>query len=149
MRRTRRHLGQLEQQRVVHGADGRKRIRCSPRRAERAGVSMATTRPASITATRSHSRSASSMKWVTSRTVTPRVADALDQRPGLAPGLRVQAGGQLVEDRQPRAADERERDRQALLLAAGELAERRVARLPEPELLDQPSGSAGVAVEEA
>ena len=56
------------------------------------------------------------------------VADALDQVPRVPAGLRVQSGGQLVEDRDPRVPDERERDRQPLLLAAGELAERRVSR---------------------
>ncbi|KUN38462.1 hypothetical protein AQJ30_12895 [Streptomyces longwoodensis] len=41
------------------------------RRTSPSGVSRAATRPRSITATRSHSRWASSMKWVTSSTVTP------------------------------------------------------------------------------
>ena len=53
------------------------------------------------------------------------VADVLDELPGVAPGLRVEAGGELVEDRDPRVADERERDREPLLLAARELAELR------------------------
>ena len=39
------------------------------------------------------------------------VADAVDQLPGLATRLRVKAGGQLVEDRELRTADQRERDR--------------------------------------
>src|SRR5205814_3383424 len=56
------------------GAEGRNRIRCSvlTRATRPAGVSQATIRPRSMTASRSHSRSASSMKWVTSTTVTPR-----------------------------------------------------------------------------
>jgi len=53
------------------------------------------------------------------------VAHALDQLPGVPPGLRVQAGGQLVQHRHAWVADEGQRDRQPLLLAAGELAERR------------------------
>ena len=89
----------------------------------RAGVSRAAIRPLSITAIRSHSRCASSMKWVTSRTVTPLRADVLDELPGVAAGARVEPGGQLVEDDDPGVADQRERDEQALLLAAGELAE--------------------------
>ena len=49
------------------------RPRARPRwRSARPGCRMATTRPPAITASRSHSRSASSMKWVTSTTVTPR-----------------------------------------------------------------------------
>jgi hypothetical protein len=55
------------------GAEGRKRRRCSVSMPEisPAGVSSATTWPWSITASRSQRRSASSMKWVTSRIVTP------------------------------------------------------------------------------
>ena len=56
------------------GPDGRNRSVCSvaTRATSPAGVSSATTAPASITARRSQSRSASAMKWVTSSTVTPR-----------------------------------------------------------------------------
>jgi hypothetical protein len=50
-------------------------------------------------------------------------ADVLDELPGVAAGARVQAGGELVEDDDPRVADQGERDEQALLLAAGELRE--------------------------
>ena len=93
---------------------------------------------ASMTATRSQSRSASSMKWVTSRTVTPRSRIALDELPRVAAGLRVEPGRQLVEDGDLRVADEGERDRQPLLLAAGELAERRVrACSVEPEVVEE------------
>src|SRR5690606_21669141 len=55
------------------GADGVKLMTVAPaeRRMSPAGVSRAATRPRSITAIRSQSRWASSMKWVTSRTVTP------------------------------------------------------------------------------
>ena len=96
-----RDLGQRGQQALVERrADGRNRIRCSAGRVTpgRQGCRCATTRPESITASRSHRRSASSMKWVTSTTVTPRSRIAFDQVPGVAPGLRVEAGGQLVED---------------------------------------------------
>ena len=56
------------------GADGRNRIRCrsSTLATSPAGESSATRRPESITASRSQSRSASSMKCVTSTIVTPR-----------------------------------------------------------------------------
>ena len=66
--------GRLASSPSSNGTDGRNWIRCPAwtRSASPAGVSTATTRPASISATRSQSRSASSMKWVTSRIVTPR-----------------------------------------------------------------------------
>ena len=74
------------------------------------------------------------------------VADALDQVPGVAPGLRVEAGRQLVEDRDPRVPDERERDRQPLLLTARQLAERRVSRWsPRPRSSMSRCQSAGVS----
>src|SRR5690606_27617867 len=55
------------------GEDGRNRTVCVPptRATSPAGESMAATRPESISAIRSQSRSASSMKWVTSTIVTP------------------------------------------------------------------------------
>ena len=65
------------------------------------------------------------------------VADRLDELPRLAAGLRVEPGRELVEDRDPRPADERQGDRQALLLAAREVAVGRVALVVEPEVVDQ------------
>jgi len=44
-----------------------------------------------------------------------------DQLPGLPPDRRVQPGSRLVEEDEPRVADDPERDRQAPLLAAGQL----------------------------
>jgi hypothetical protein len=79
----------------------------------------------------------------------PSVPGALDQLPGVAPGLRVKARGQLVEHRDPRAADQRQRDRQPLLLAAGQLPERRVALAGEPERLQQRPPVGGRPVEGA
>ena len=46
------------------------------------------------------------------------LADALDQVPGVAASLRVEPGRELVEDGDLGVADERERDREPLLLAA-------------------------------
>src|SRR2546427_1865067 len=46
------------------------------------------------------------------------LADAAHQLPNRAPRLRVEPGGELVEKHQFRIVDERERDEQALLLAA-------------------------------
>ena len=65
------------------------------------------------------------------------VADRLDEVPRLAASLRVEAGRQLVEDGDLRLADEGERDREALLLAAGEVLVGRVALLGQPEVVDQ------------
>ena len=53
-------------------------------------------------------------------------ADALEQRRHRALVGQVEAVQRLVEDQQPRLADERLRDQQPLLLAAGELADRPV-----------------------
>jgi len=54
----------------------------------------------------------------------PPVTHALDQLPGVPPGLRVQAGGELVEDRYLGRPEKGQRDREPLLLAAGQLAAR-------------------------
>ena len=79
-----------------------------------------------MTATRLHSRSASSMACVTSTTVVPRCPDCLDQPPGHVPGRRIQARGHLVEEHDLRVVDQCQRDEQALPLAAGQLGEARV-----------------------
>ena len=50
-----------------------------------------------------------------------------DQVPGVAPGLRVQPGRQLVQHRDRRPPDQGERDRQSLLLSAREVPEERPA----------------------
>jgi hypothetical protein len=74
------------------GADGLNRMCCSlpARLASPLGVPFATTRPWLMTATRSHSRSASSMKWVTSKIVTPvdRIAEMSSQTSRRAFGSR-------------------------------------------------------------
>ena len=132
-RRTLRTSGRPVSSASSIGADGRNRSRCSGVDAARRSRPACRARRAgraSITAIRSARRSASSMKWVTSRTVTPRSRIVLDELPRVAAGLRVEAGRQLVEDRDPRVADERERDREPLLLAAGQLAERRCCACP-------------------
>ena len=51
--------------------------------------------------------------------------------------LRVEAGGRLVEKQHLRIVEQRQREREALLLAAGELAVERVALLPELQALEQ------------
>ena len=68
------------------------------------------------------------------------IADRLDQVPCFPTRLRVEAGRELVEDRDPRPADERERDGQALLLATGEIAVGGVALVLEREAFDEFAG---------
>ena len=75
------------------------------------------------------------------------VADTLDQFPGVAAGLRIQAGGHLVEYRDLRLADERQRDRQPLPLAAGQGPVVVVAFRGEPQRLGQLADVGRVAVE--
>ena len=71
-------------------------------------------------ATRSHSRSASSIEVRREEHRLAAVADAADQVPDRAARLRVEPGGQLVEEHDLRIVDERQRDEQPLLLAARE-----------------------------
>ena len=68
------HLGQLHQQRVIERTAGIEPhvIAAALALGQPTGVSIAITRPESISATRSHNRSASSMKCVTRTIVTPR-----------------------------------------------------------------------------
>ena len=75
------------------------------------------------------------------------VAQLLDEPPALPPGGGVEAGGQLVEDDQARAADEGEGDGQALLLAAGQLPVAGVALFRQAEAGDERLGVGGLRVE--
>jgi hypothetical protein len=77
----------------------------------------------------------------------PTIADLLDQRPGVAACLGIQAGRQLVQHCYPRPADQRQRDRQPLLLPAGQPGEPHVAMLVQPEQLEQLGRVGGVVVE--
>ena len=54
---------------------------------------------------------------------------------GLAPGVGVETGGEFVEHRDLRAADQGQRYGQPLFLAAGELSVGRAALCREPEVL--------------
>ena len=65
------------------------------------------------------------------------VAQARDHAPCLAAGRRVEAGGRLVEEEQLGVADQRDRDVEAALLAAGELAGALVRLLAEADVLDR------------
>jgi hypothetical protein len=76
-------------------------------------------------------------------------ANVLDQLPGIAPGLRIEAAGQLVEHRDLRVTDQRQRDRETLALTPGELAEGGVALLGKPEVVNQLLPVGRVVVERA
>ncbi len=95
------------------------------------------TRPASMTATSSASCSASSMWCVVRITEDAVAAQVPYEVPGGAAGLRIQAGGGLVQEHQLGAADDGHRQGEPLLLAAGESAVRRPAARAEAEPLDQ------------
>ena len=85
------------------------------------GASRASSRPWSKIATRSHNASASSIECVVYTIVFPALLDLTQEIPQVAPRLRVQRRGRLVQEQQLRVVDERARDRQPLPLAAGEL----------------------------
>src|ERR1035437_4636698 len=74
--------------------------------------------------------------------------EPLDQVPERASGLGVQAGRRLVEEDQFRVVDQGQSDRQALLLAAGEVHGPRVCPLAEIHRVDQLFGGQ-VVLEEA
>ena len=78
--------------------------------------------------TRSHSCSASSIACVVSTTVTPRSRSSRTSDHVVAPGVRVHARGRLVEEHQRRAPDQREGEREPLLLPAREPPHQRAAR---------------------
>ena len=65
------------------------------------------------------------------------VAQLLEQLPDGAADAGVEAGGGLVDEHQLGAADQRHRQAEPLLLAAGEPAVRRAAAVAEAEPLDQ------------
>ena len=95
------------------------------------GAPSAMMRPWSMIARRWHSRSASSMKCVVSRSVLPSCVQAAQPLPDQVARLRIEAGGRLVQEHELRVVDQRARERQAALHAAGErliLASPRPAR---------------------
>jgi hypothetical protein len=64
-------------------------------------------------------------------------AQLLDQLPGGVPGLRVQAGGRLVQEDQLRPPDEGGGQREALLLSAGQPAVRGAGVLGQAQAVQQ------------
>ena len=79
----------------------------------------------------------------------PAARNALELLPELEAALRVEPGRGLVEEQDLRIAGERAGDREALALAAGELADARVPLLLEREILEQPLRVAAARVERA
>ena len=67
----------------------------------------------------------------------PSLPELVHGRPDVAPGGRVQALGQLIEDHKARAVHQCQHEEQPLALTATERAERRTASLGQPELFDQ------------
>ena len=74
------------------------------------------------------------------------VAQLADHRPGRRARVRVHARGRLVEEHQRRLADQRERERQALLLTARHAPHERAPRVVETDELQQPLGVVGIVV---
>ena len=110
------------------------------------GDPYATRRPWSTMPTRSQSCSASCIAWVVSTTVAPRSRSSRMSVPRRGARTRVHARGRLVEEHQARPADQRERERQALLLPARHPAHERVLRLAEADEVEEPVGIVGVVV---
>src|SRR2546425_8895501 len=65
-------------------------------------------------------------------------ADAAHQLPDRAARLRIEPGGQLVEEHDVGVVDQGQHDEQPLLLTAGQRHEPGVSLVGEPELLEQP-----------
>ena len=103
-----------------------------------AGVPSATIRPWSMIPTRSASASASSRYWVVRKTVTPSsLARRSTSSHSAAAALRVEAGGGLVEEQDPRPVHQRQRQVEPALHAARVAAHLAVGRLGQAHALDQ------------
>ena len=101
-----------------------------------AGVSCASSRPSRRRRSASQ-RSASSMTWLETSSVAPRVGEAVEELPEVAAEHRVEADGRLVEDEQLRVAEQRGRERDARALAAGEARDDAVGVLVERDVVDR------------
>ena len=95
-----------------------------------------TSRPPSSRSTRS-AMPAAARSCVTSTTARPSSAPAAQQAQHLGARLDVEVAGRLVGEQDGGIVDERPRDREALLLAAGELGGERGRDGPQPEPVDQ------------
>ena len=86
-------------------------------------------------ATRSQTASASSIEWVVKMMLPPCCSDLLDPAPELTARLGIETGCRLVEQQQCRLVDDRDVEREPLLLSAGQLLERLGRLILEPDLL--------------
>ena len=102
-----------------------------------AGVSVASTRPESISEIRSQ-RSASFMKWVETKIVTPWLRDrSISSSQNAVARQRIDAGGRLVEDQHLRLVDDRDRKRKPLANAERQIRGALVEIIREAEPFDQ------------
>ena len=77
----------------------------------------------------------------------PAVADAAHHLPDHAACLRIEAGGQFVEQHHVRVVDEGQRDEQPLLLTAGQRHEPGVPLVGQPEAIEERLAVDGVGIE--
>ena len=77
------------------------------------------------------------LSWVTTTTArSGRTAASRSSSITVMPGLVVERGGRLVADEQARLVDQGPRDRDALLLAAGELGRQALGLLAHAERVE-------------
>ena len=82
-------------------------------------------------------RAATASSWVMSSIVMPS-ATSSSKSSSIAAGVaRVEVAGRLVAEQQARRADQRARDRDALLLAAGELDRQEVGAVGDADALER------------
>ena len=87
--------------------------------------------------TMSSQRSASSITWLLTSSVVPRVGEVAEAGPELAAQHRVEPDGGLVQHQQPRSAEQRGGQRHTRPLAAGEAADRAVGAGGQVDRLDR------------
>ena len=80
---------------------------------------------------------ATSASWVMSTIVPPRAVERAEDAHDLGAGVAVEVAGRLVGQDERRARDQRPGDRDALLLAAGELGRLVVEPVAEPDPLER------------
>ena len=114
--------------------------------ARSAGVPSASIRPRSMMTTWSARRSASSSSWVVRITQMPRVALVGDDVAHHDASLGVDAGGGLVEEEHLGLAHQGQRQRESLLLPAGQPPPRGAPDRAEADPLEEVVGVLGVVV---
>ena len=97
----------------------------------------ARTWPWSTIATRVQSSSSSGRMWLLIRIVLPSDAELAEELAQLDAGPRIEAGGRLVEEQHLRVVDERVGEAQALLHAAGQALDVRVALVAEVDEVEE------------